>query len=106
MTNVARDENQSAWTLGRPYQAGEPLRGDVSADLAIIGGGFTGVSTALHVSARFPDKRVVLLEARALAHGASGRNGGLVLNWINGVNKTDPEVTRLTFEATKSGIDL
>ena len=41
-------------------------------DLAIIGGGFTGVSTAYHFSRRFPEKGVVLLEAGALANGASG----------------------------------
>ena len=43
-----------------------PLRGDATADVAIIGGGFTGVSTAWHLSRRFPERRIVLLEARAL----------------------------------------
>lgn len=108
MTNRAlRDENESVWVATRPpYTTGPALQGDAVADLAIIGGGFTGVSTALHASARFPDRRIVLLEARSLAHGASGRNGGLVLNWMNGVDRSDPELTRRTFEATKSGIDL
>lgn len=101
------DENRSVWTIGRaPYEPGAPLAGDTTADVAIIGGGFTGVSTALHLSARFPDRRIVLLEARSLAHGASGRNGGLMLNWMNGVDHTDPERTVRVFDATRSGIDL
>jgi glycine/D-amino acid oxidase-like deaminating enzyme len=107
MTSARYDENRSVWVADRPaYEAGPPLAASIRADVAIIGGGFTGVSTALHLSARFPDKRVVLLEARALGNGASGRNGGLALNWINGVDSADPELTRLVFETTRSGIDL
>ncbi len=74
--------------------------------MAIIGGGFTGVSTAWHLSRRFPQRRVVLLEARALATGASGRNGGQALTWINGVEPTDAVATRRIYEVTRSGIDL
>ncbi len=54
----------------------EPLEGDVTADLAIIGGGFTGLSTALHAAERGIDCQV--LEARRIGHGGSGRNVGLV----------------------------
>jgi gamma-glutamylputrescine oxidase len=51
-----------------------PLNGDVRADVAIIGGGFTGLSAALHLAER--GVRVVLLEGRQVGWGASGRNGG------------------------------
>src|SRR5262245_1467087 len=78
------DANRSVWLAEKPpYTATQPLAQDVDCDVAIIGGGFTGVSTALHLARRFPDRRVVLLEARVLANGASGRNGGLMLNWVN-----------------------
>lgn len=99
------DENRSLWASQTPdYQPGPPLRQNISADLAIIGGGFTGVSTAYHFSRRYPEKRVVLLEARSLGGGASGRNGGMMLNWINGVTDHSPEMTSRIYQATSAGI--
>ena len=52
------------------------LRGDLEADVCVVGGGFTGVSTALNLAERGYD--VVLLEANRIGWGASGRNGGQV----------------------------
>ena len=46
-------------------------------DVAVVGGGFTGLSAAYHLARR--GARVVLLEASALGAGASGRTGGIVL---------------------------
>ena len=53
-----------------------PLRGERRADLAVVGAGFTGLSTALHASER--GRAVVVLDAREPGWGASGRNGGQV----------------------------
>jgi len=50
------------------------LLGEVACDVCVIGGGFTGLSAALHLAERGYD--VVLLEARRTGWGASGRNGG------------------------------
>lgn len=50
------------------------LDGDRNADICIIGGGYTGLSAALHLAERGRD--VVLIEANRLGWGASGRNGG------------------------------
>ena len=55
-----------------------PLRGQVKADVCVIGGGLAGLTAALELSRR--KKKVVLLEAKQLAWGASGRNGGFVSN--------------------------
>ncbi len=52
------------------------LLGDISTDVCVIGGGYTGLSTALHL--RQKGYEVVLLEAERIAWGASGRNGGHV----------------------------
>ena len=52
------------------------LAGHVTADLAIVGGGFTGLWTALLARERDPSLDVVLLEARTVGWAASGRNGG------------------------------
>jgi glycine/D-amino acid oxidase-like deaminating enzyme len=62
-------------------QAGAPeplpaLAGNVTADLAVVGGGFTGLWTALLARERDPARDVVLLEARTVGWAASGRNGG------------------------------
>tara|TARA_R110002096_G_scaffold51912_2_gene135408 strand:+ start:3158 stop:4459 length:1302 start_codon:yes stop_codon:yes gene_type:complete len=54
----------------------EPLTGHVRADVCIVGGGFTGLSAALHLAQR--GFSVVLLEAHRVGFGASGRNGGQV----------------------------
>jgi len=53
-----------------------PLRGEVRADLCVIGGGYTGLSAALHAAQA--GQKVVLLEAQRVGFGASGRNGGQV----------------------------
>lgn len=100
------DDNQSLWIeQAGPYKANAPLREDIDVDVAIIGGGFTGTSTAYHLSQRFPNKRIVLLEAKTLANGASGRNGGMVLNWVNGIEDSDdPELTRRVYDLTRRGI--
>jgi glycine/D-amino acid oxidase-like deaminating enzyme len=52
------------------------LTGPVHADLAVVGGGFTGLWTALRAKEREPGREVVLLEARTVGWAASGRNGG------------------------------
>lgn len=53
-----------------------PLKGRARADVAIVGGGFTGLSTALHLAQR--GLKVALVEAHRVGFGASGRNGGQV----------------------------
>jgi len=53
-----------------------PLRGRIDADLLVIGGGLTGLWTALQALEQRPGSSVVVLEAQRLASGASGRNGG------------------------------
>jgi gamma-glutamylputrescine oxidase len=51
-----------------------PLEGAEAADICVVGGGYTGLSTALHLAGR--GYSVVVLEARKVGWGASGRNGG------------------------------
>lgn len=58
-----------------PPPALTPFEGDHSTDVAVIGGGFTGTSAALHLAQAGTD--VVLLEAKEIGYGGSGRNVGL-----------------------------
>ena len=66
--------NDHALRRGVSAQPALPRR----VDYAIIGGGFAGLSTALHISLAEPDARIVVLEAEFVGYGASGRNAGLL----------------------------
>jgi glycine/D-amino acid oxidase-like deaminating enzyme len=100
------DDNRSIWLADKePYVSAARLDRDLRADVAIIGGGFTGVSTAYHLSKRFPEKAVVLLEARVLGNGASGRSGGQMLNWVHGFDAETPEKALRIYGATREAID-
>lgn len=57
------------------------LDGDVTADVVILGGGYTGMWTAWFLKERSPDLDVVLLEADICGGGPSGRNGGFCDGW-------------------------
>jgi glycine/D-amino acid oxidase-like deaminating enzyme len=52
------------------------LEGDVEADVAVVGAGFTGLWTAYYLSRAQPTLRIVVVEAEVAGFGASGRNGG------------------------------
>jgi glycine/D-amino acid oxidase-like deaminating enzyme len=60
------------------------LQGDQSADVCVIGAGFTGISTALHLAER--GYKVCVVEANRVGWGASGRNGGQIIGGIAGEN--------------------
>src|SRR4051794_28421002 len=57
-----------------------PLSADVRADVCIVGGGFTGLWTALALKQEQPSLDVALVEGDVCGGGASGRNGGFVLS--------------------------
>ena len=64
------------WSTVAPGAAQPPLSEDGVCDLAIIGGGFTGLWCALKARERYRDARIVVLEAKRCGGAASGRNGG------------------------------
>src|SRR4029078_10448664 len=87
LDGVGRGERRSFWL--REALAAEPpsLAADVAAppftgraavDVAIVGGGYTGMWTALRLRELQPDARVVVLEQDICGGGPSGRNGGFV----------------------------
>lgn len=98
------------------------LEGDIDVDVAIVGGGYTGLWTAYYLAEAEPTCRIALIEQRFAGFGASGRNGGWLTNTITGgrdqyvprfgrgaviamqaaVNATVDEVVRV---ATAEGID-
>jgi glycine/D-amino acid oxidase-like deaminating enzyme len=80
-----------------PAPAAPPLEADVRTDVAVVGGGITGLSTALHAARS--GATVVLLEAEEIGFGASGRNGGQV----NPGLKLDPDTVERDFGADLGG---
>src|SRR5262245_13478915 len=73
-----------AATAGPEIAGATPVAGDMEVDIAIIGGGYTGLSTALHLGRRFGLTSHVL-EANRIGWGCSGRNGGFA---TVGIGKT------------------
>lgn len=70
------DSWYAASAHGAPVRA--PLRGNARADVCVVGAGYSGLSTALHLCER--GYRVIVLEAARVGWGASGRNGGQLVN--------------------------
>ena len=85
-----------------------PLRGEQSADVCIIGAGFSGISTALHLAERGYYVRVV--EANRVGWGASGRNGGQIIGGISGESKMatylGEEGERIVWDMRWAGHDI
>lgn len=79
---------------------GQALTADTRCDLLVIGGGFSGLWTALLAKQRNPERDVVLIEAGRIADGASGRNGGFVSPSLthgtaNGADRWPGEIAEL-----------
>ncbi len=94
--------NQSYWVARGRAPMNPPMQGDHSADLAVIGGGVTGLSTAIHVREMMPKLQVTLLEAEYIGYGATGRCGGIL---ANGTLVATPEGTENTVGYTIDLID-
>ncbi|QXI30949.1 NAD(P)/FAD-dependent oxidoreductase [Pseudomonas vanderleydeniana] len=79
----SRPLKRSHWLQSLPenLQPTSPLKGEHIADVAIVGGGFVGLWTAITLKERNPDASVVVLEQDICGGGASGRNGGFVMSW-------------------------
>jgi glycine/D-amino acid oxidase-like deaminating enzyme len=98
----------SFWYLdGDPGPARPPLEGRSTADVAIIGGGFTGLWTAIGLLEADPGLRVIVLEGDRVAEGASGRNGGfcaasLTHGLHNGLLHFPDELERLEAEGVRN----
>lgn len=80
---MTRERCASYYTASIAEESAYPvLKGDHRVDVAIIGGGFTGVATAVELAER--GYRVAIIEANRIGWGASGRNGGQVTGSLSG----------------------
>jgi glycine/D-amino acid oxidase-like deaminating enzyme len=91
MTDVPVPGRMRSWWLrealaaeGNPAPA-PPVAENADADVAIVGGGYTGMWAAYFIGERNPDARIVVLEQDICGGGPSGRNGGFVHGWWESV---------------------
>ncbi len=71
-----RDLSYWLSSVDTPLVPGPALPGDTDVDVAIVGGGYTGLWTAYYLARADPGLRIAVLEAELCGYGASGRNGG------------------------------
>lgn len=78
-------DTKLSWWLAEAHRengtAAPPLAGETSCDVCIVGGGYSGLWTAIQLKESDPSVDVVLIEREMCGSGASGRNGGFVLSW-------------------------
>jgi glycine/D-amino acid oxidase-like deaminating enzyme len=81
MNAPAHDMYSCHWQASRSARPARPaVQGDITVDVAVIGGGYTGLSTAYHLKCADPSLDVAILEAETTGFGASGRNAGFVMS--------------------------
>ena len=80
------------------YTPNPPLRSDAQVDVAVIGGGYVGLSTAWHLRRMDAATSVAVLESEVIGYGASGRNGG----WIIPQFGIDPLMVRAIYGREKA----
>jgi len=89
------DATQKSYWLNTygPYAPNAPVAGEVRTDVAIIGGGYTGLATAYFLRKAEPAMKVAVLEGEVVGYGASGRNGGFAMTLFG----LEPAVTAMLF---------
>jgi gamma-glutamylputrescine oxidase len=100
------EPNGSYWARSQPPQ-NPPLGDDIAVDVAVLGGGFTGLSAAYYIRCISPHKRVAVLEAKGCGNGASGRNGAMVLTMTEDryMNfSAAPDIDKQIYELTADNI--
>src|SRR6185436_17764794 len=103
-----REENFWLTTLAEPLPTEQPNLPEEMVDVAVIGGGYTGLAAAWQLARR--QARVVVLEAETAGWGASSRNGGMVLTGLKVgvatlIARYGRERTRRMFAASLAAID-
>ena len=112
ISRLPKDPGVSGWEAMVDHQAAAPqLSERKTADILIIGAGFTGLAAARQLSLRAPDARVVILEASKLTYGPAGRNSGFMIDLPHDLQSKDYgsgtlEHERLEIQDNRLGIEF
>lgn len=98
MTGIPHHADKSFWLAhSGDYEPSPPLQGSIDVDVAVIGAGFTGLSTAYHARKADPSASVAVVDGECVAFGASGRTSG----WVVPVPVLDPPTARILYGQQK-----
>jgi glycine/D-amino acid oxidase-like deaminating enzyme len=110
---ILRAARENYWFASAELEKQTPNRalgGHTTADIAIIGGGFTGLAAAYHLAVNNPEKKIVLLEGALCGYGASGRSGGFADTGVRNLReireKEGPEKAREVYDITLEGLNI
>ncbi len=106
---VQSEHINSYYAATARYESGYPaLEGNESADVCVIGAGFTGIATALTLAER--GYSVIVLEANRVGWGASGRNGGQMISGVGGLSRIakvgGADVANLVWDMRWRGVEI
>lgn len=95
-------------TLAADPARPQPLAGEIAVDICIVGGGYTGLWTAIHLKEAAPSAEVAIVERDICGGGASGRNGGFCMTWTSKTPLIYPlcgaQETRRMIEASEEAV--
>jgi glycine/D-amino acid oxidase-like deaminating enzyme len=110
---MVEDYAEKSFWLGSsgPYKENPKLEGDLRCDVAVIGGGFAGISTAYYLKKAQPSLKVAVLEGYVIGYGASGRNAGFAMTTFGLMMSITrmlfgPEKTRQAHHYMERAVDL
>jgi len=90
---LPQDDNTNGWSAILPNRnAHAPLRGDVTADWLVLGGGYAGLAAARRLAENCPDQTIALIEAGQAGENASGRNSGFGIDLPHNVGSSLDEL--------------
>ncbi|MEM6496323.1 MAG: FAD-binding oxidoreductase [Pseudomonadota bacterium] len=117
VTRLPRDPGPAAWNaILPPAEHYASCEGKQTADVLIVGGGFAGLAAARRLHQLSPDLKIIVLEARRIAEGPSGRNSGFMIDLPHHLSSNDyagaieadrrqTEANRLAIQFAKQAAD-
>ncbi|WP_371224691.1 NAD(P)/FAD-dependent oxidoreductase [Roseovarius sp. 2305UL8-3] len=93
INRLPKDDKTNGWSaILPPRQAHAPVKGDITVDWLVLGGGYAGLAAARRLAENCPDQQIVLIEAGESGENASGRNSGFGIDLPHNVGSSLDEL--------------
>jgi len=93
INRLPKDDKTNGWSaILPPRVAHAPVKGDITADWLVLGGGYAGLAAARRLAENCPDQQIVLIEAGESGENASGRNSGFGIDLPHNVGSSLDEL--------------